>query len=202
MDFISSHALIIDGASKTIQQGIKSETIAEISASGHLTCRHETQIPPCSIGAIPIKSDSTANCDIEIHPTESSIFSLAHLDDQGHTHMLVNNPSHDFLTINRGATLAAFVKVTIPETSSPTSRQPKSSPLSLTESQCKTFLKKFSIKAPSTFIPDYKDILVEFYDIFSHSDYDLAWTDLISHDIKMSSTAPVYTKQFRIPVSH
>jgi len=47
-----------------------------------------------------------------------------------------------------------------------------------------------------------QNILVEFHNIFSKSDYDLGWTDLISHEIKMSSTAPVYTKQFRIPVSH
>ena len=42
----------------------------------------------------------------------------------------------------------------------------------------------------------------EYYDVFSKHEYDLGWTDKVSHQIKLNTDIPINVKQFKIPIPH
>ena len=44
--------------------------------------------------------------------------------------------------------------------------------------------------------------MVKYHDVFSKDDYDLGWTDKVSHRIKLKHNKPIFTKQFKIPFAH
>ena len=64
------------------------------------------------------------------------------------------------------------------------------------------FIKRLKINCPDQYKDKYIKLLCEYHDVFSKDEYDLGWTDRISHRIKLDTDKPINNKQFRIPLPH
>ena len=71
-----------------------------------------------------------------------------------------------------------------------------------TSADVKKFKDKAVIKCPKEFRKRYEDLLLDYIDVFAHSDYDLGFTDKVSHKIVLKTDKPIYRKQFKIPLAH
>ena len=76
--------------------------------------------------------------------------------------------------------------------------KPKLAP-KLTDKQRKDFIAKLNIKCPPEYRKRYEDLLVKYHHVFSKDEYDLGWTEKVSHRIKLKHDKPIYTK-FRSPI--
>ena len=72
----------------------------------------------------------------------------------------------------------------------------------MTEKQRKDFIARLNIKCLPKYRKAYEELMVKYHDVFSKDDYDLGWTDKVSHRIKLKHNKPIFTKQFKIPFAH
>ena len=64
------------------------------------------------------------------------------------------------------------------------------------------FLKKLRLKCPHKYKSEYENLCLKYHDVFSKTEFDLGWTDKVSHRIKLKHDKPIHTKQFKIPLPH
>ena len=64
------------------------------------------------------------------------------------------------------------------------------------------FLNKIKLKCRNRYIVDYQILFLRYHDVFSKSEYDLGWTDKVSHKIHLIHGQPINNKQFKIPIPH
>ena len=63
-------------------------------------------------------------------------------------------------------------------------------------------LSKMHIKAPSEWRQKYVDLLLRYHDTLSKSKFDLGWSDVVKHKIRMKREEPIFIRQFRVPLHH
>ena len=197
MDFINANGLIIDGARKEIRQDKRSVT--EPDQLHTVYCSKLTKVPPKSILSISVDIPDQFDKELAITPIIGGINCLIKTDPTGQSKILVNNQTDEILEIGRGEEIALFHKI---HTIDPISKPHLTKPLTSGSVNISQFLAKFNLTAPTEVLPRYKELIWKYREIFSTSEYDLGWTDLVSHEIKVKSNMPIYTKQFRIPMSH
>ena len=119
---------------------------------------------------------------------------------------MIANPKEAPITILKGTKISKMVNAKwtfYPPTISELGQSEKTrdvKPLSGKEGT--EFLKKISLKCPPEYRKRYEDLFLKYHDIFSKDEYDLGWTDKVSHRIKLKHDQPIHTKQFRIPYPH
>ena len=72
----------------------------------------------------------------------------------------------------------------------------------LREPEREYLLSKMHIKAPGRWRQQYIDLLLRYHDTLSKSKFDLGWSDVVRHKIRMKSEEPIFVRQFRVPMHH
>ena len=72
----------------------------------------------------------------------------------------------------------------------------------MTKEDTDKFLRQINLKCPTEYRQRYNNLFSEFHDVFSKTEYDLGWTDKVSHRIRLKHNRPINTKQFKIPFPH
>ena len=81
-------------------------------------------------------------------------------------------------------------------------REPRREPNPLRPGRREKFLEKLNIQCMPDRRKDYERLCLKYHDMFSKDEYDLGWTDRVSHRIELKDKQPIYVKQFRIPQEH
>ena len=68
--------------------------------------------------------------------------------------------------------------------------------------EARKFLEKITLKCPKEWTAEYRKLILKYHDVFSKSEYDLGWTDRVSHKIRLKHEKPINNKQFKIPLPH
>ena len=67
--------------------------------------------------------------------------------------------------------------------------------------RARRLLHLLNIDAPAQHIAEYRDLLLQFHDVFSLDEMDIGQTSIMQHDIALKSDDPVHVKQFRVPLA-
>jgi transposase InsO family protein len=200
MDFVSGNGLIIDGQEQIIRMQAAGDHLflIERTTPTPLIVSHDSSIPPYSFGPIRINAHRHPDADLYAHGSDINFACVLHTDKHGRGHLIALNHSAESINIKRGESIT---------TAEPFKDSAKENPRVTTRTPAKrmsrhAFISKFSITCPPELKEDYSDLLYEFQDTFSLDDLDIGRNNLIPHQIKLKDNAPVFTKQFRIPLSH
>ena len=71
-----------------------------------------------------------------------------------------------------------------------------------TEAEREYLLSKMHIKAPSEWRQRYIDLMLRYHDTMSKNKFDLGWSDVVKHKIRMKTEEPIFVRQFRVPMHH
>ena len=82
------------------------------------------------------------------------------------------------------------------------SLQPKQTKFgTLVGNKLKDFIGKLQLDCPDKYKDKYIGLCVKYHDVFSKDEFDLGFTDRISHRIKLKHNNPIHQKQFKIPLA-
>ena len=185
-----------------------------INSSGPTgSCTSQQHIPAYSIAAIKIKT-TVKNEEIYIthktNPYDDLIIydTIGKTNDQGIMKIFVGNKSAEDLKLGRGVEICSTIKTqsfqapSINEIKTEAKTQAAKLPAPLQGKAAREFLEKIKLKCPPEQRLKYQNLFLEFHDVFSKNEYDLGWTDKVSHRINLEHNRPIHTKQFKIPLPH
>ena len=224
IDFICRASLIINGQTRKVIMGdevivdnfsASKSGIEEISYSYGRTT-DKVEIAGHSLKYLMVSGPGGSKSDFfstdwEDRRPDLTIFHCLTRADAKNRHVIaVGNISPEPIILSRGTKIVDLHEVDgkfeapeipEPEQMNEINGKPKLAP-KLTEKQRKDFIAKLNIKCPPEYRKRYEDLLVKYHDIFSRNEYDLGWTEKVSHRIKLKHDKPIYTKQFKIPFAH
>ena len=132
----------------------------------------------------------------------------------GKSFLLVVNNSDDTLTINKGEYLAnatTFSQIaTIHEIKTANHKDELAKPIHLNTNppsshteQWERIKAQLDIKHLNQNVAEkYMSLFRKYADVFSVHKYDIGFSDTVSHNIRLKSDYPLFTKQFRTPYAH
>ena len=133
---------------------------------------------------------------------------LTHLDPAGQTEILILNPTHVDMTLQRGEPVGAFHETSMDETL-PIEEMLKlvKEKISSQKDELSEVKKKFisenaNIGGSKVFRQKCGQLLFKHHQVISNNKYDIGGTQLFPHEIKLKGNEPVHVKQFRIPWAH
>ena len=226
MDFIQRGNVVINGANQTISVngevisrkflGAKDE-ISEIQTAKVPNGRslRRLDIPSYSLAKVFVKLDDDSNDETEKLALELeedhhdltvySTISTYNSKTKGYA-IMIANPTEAPITILKGTKICKLVnakRTFYPPTINELNRGKETRNIKpLAEKERVEFLNKINLKCPPEYRKRYKDLFSKYHDVFSKDEYDLGWTDKVSHRIKLKHDQPIHTKQFRIPYPH
>ena len=193
IDFIRKHNVTISGSSFSIFNTTHVFAVAPPSPQPVCPVK-QTHLLPYQAKVIPVKTNLTDD-DLYLLPAGTTHPDLFVCDTVGHSnqhstaHLLVANTSDAPLLLEPSDILAEAVPIDAKPFDdnrtpvSAVSHQKPSSSHTPTPDQLKTFLNKLNILAPKSHLPKYHALFSRYYDVFAHSDFDLGFSDVISHTI-------------------
>ena len=212
IDFIRKHNVTISGSSFSIFNTTHVFAVAPPSSQPVRPVK-QTHLLPYQAMIIPVKTNLTDD-DLYLLPAGTTNPDLFVCDTVGHSnqhttaHLLVANTSDHPLVLETSDILAEAVPIDATPFDqnrtpvSAVSTQSSASTPTPPPEKVKTFLSKLNILAPKSQLPKYHALFSRYYDVFAHSDFDLGFSDVISHTIKLQHDRPIHVKQFRIPLPH
>ena len=219
MDFIEDQGLSLEACSKTLyfsQSNWKEEEEASLLSATHVT------IPPQSTKCIKVKAFLSPEEPIcgpfsvisSIDCTRIPLLGndgLCTIDKNGFSYVMVDNPSDVEVDLERGTYIGSIEQTHVSKlkpvefdmSSKPLASGPPSEAASREKRELLTEALKSQIKEldPST-QKLYVDLILLNHDVFSNDKYDIGKTHVMEHNVRLSDSAPVYRKQFRIPEAH
>jgi hypothetical protein len=72
----------------------------------------------------------------------------------------------------------------------------------ISESAKSELLKNAVIDCPKQWRQEYEKLIMDYHEVISKDPFDLGWTDVISHKIRMRDQVPSHSRQFRVPFEH
>ena len=129
-------------------------------------------------------------------------------NDQGIVKIFVGNKSAEDLKVGRGIEICSVIKSksfqapSINEIKTEAKAQTTKIQTPLEGRVARDFLDKIKLKCPPEHRLKYHKLFLEYHDVFSKNEYDLGWTDKVSHRINLEHNRPIHTKQFKIPLPH
>ena len=172
-------------------------------------------IPSHSLAKVFVKLDDESNdgteklaLELEEDHHELTVYSTISTYNpkaKGYT-VMIANPTEAPVTILIGTKICKLVnakRTFYPPTINKLSKgkEPREAK-PLPEKERAEFLKKITLKCPPEYRKRYEDLFLKYHDVFSKDEYDLGWTDKVSHRIKLKHDQPIHTKQFCIPYPH
>ena len=224
IDFICRASIIINGRTRKVIMGDEvivddfsaSKTgIEEITYSYGRTT-DKVEIAGHSLKYLMVSGPGGNNNDFfstdweEKRPDLTIYHCLTRADAKNRHVIAVGNISPEPIILDRGTKIVDLHEVNgkfeapdlpEPEQLNEINGKPKLAP-KLTDKQRKDFIAKLNIKCPPEYRKRYEDLLTKYHDVFSKDEYDLGWTEKVSHRIKLKHDKPIYTKQFKIPFAH
>ena len=129
-------------------------------------------------------------------------------NDHGIVKIFVGNKTAEDIKLGRGIEICSIIKSesfkapSINEIKTEAKAQTTKSPTPLQGKAAREFLEKINLKCPPEQRLKYHKLFLEYHDVFSKNEYDLGWTDKVSHRINLEHNRPIHTKQFKIPLPH
>ena len=127
-------------------------------------------------------------------------------NDQGIVKIFVRNKSPEDIKVGRGVEFCSVIKSksfqapSINEMKAEAKAQTTKTQAPLEGRPAREFLEKIKLKCPPEYRLKYHKLFLEYHDVFSKNEYDLGWTDKVSHRINLEHNRPIHTKQFKIPL--
>ena len=226
MDFIQRGNVVINGVNQTISVngevisrkflGAKDE-ISEIQTAKVPNGRslRRLDIPSYSLAKVFVKLDDDSNDETEKLALELeedhhdltvySTISTYNSKTKGYA-IMIANPTEAPITILKGTKICKLVnakRTFYPPTINELNKGKETRNIKpLAEKERVEFLNKINLKCPPEYRKRYEDLFSKYHDVFSKDEYDLGWTDKVSHRIKLKHDQPIHTKQFSIPYPH
>ena len=187
-------------------------TVTQTRRTGSCTMRR--QIPAHSIAKISIKLNGEPNGEMYLTETENPYDDLivydtiGEADEHGRTQIFVGNRGADPIDISRGIPICEaiatkdFSAPTLNEIKTEAEKKPRPKPKPLEGEEARKFLERITLKCPPEYRVKYHQLFLKYHHIFSKDEYDLGWTDKVSHRITLEHNRPINTKQFKIPMPH
>ena len=121
--------------------------------------------------------------------------------------LFVGNKNAEDIKIGRGVELCTAIKTSKFEAPSINTIKTEAKKMKkewepLQGNEAKEFLEKIDLRCPAEYRTKYHQLFLKYHDVFSKNEYDLGWTDKVSHRIKLKHDRPIHTKQFKIPLPH
>ena len=172
------------------------------------------QIPAHSIAKISIKLDGEPNWEMYLTQTENPYDDLiiyntiGEGDEHGRTQIFMGNRGADPIDISRGIPICEAISTkdfnapTLSEIKMEAEKKPRPKPKPLEGEEAIKFLERITLKCPPEYRVKYHQLFLKYHHIFSKNEYDLGWTDKVSHRITLEHDRPINTKQFKIPMPH
>ena len=220
IDMINKAGMIINGKTRKVIMGddvISNNFYGNEEKGLNLIEYHygqimrKTEIPGHTIACVNITGPDSSTNDFLTTPINlgrQDVFTYSTItkgtDGQGYK-TFIANASPDPLILDKGT------KITNLQRMNQTFRPPKLeefnvNPINpakaMTKEDTDKFLRQINLKCPIEYRQRYNNLFSEFHDIFSKTEYDLGWTDKVSHRIRLKHNRPINTKQFKIPFPH
>ena len=146
--------------------------------------------------------------------------SLTGVDEEGRISIAVANFGHEPVAVRPDDCIAfmmnpefhdmkivegeeAFMHAAFADTEKKDYPEPKKGCINeLSSKEKDDFLSKLHCNAPTEWKQKYIDLIMRYNDVFSKNKFDLGWTDVMEHTVRMKDDNPVFVKQFRVPYEH
>ena len=182
------------------------------SSQGSLT--EKVDIPGHTLKVVEITGDGTPNQEFFTldyfanRPDLMVYHTVTKSNEKGNMMLMIGNVSTDRIILNKGSKLAEVRQTTKefkipklePERLCALKENQKPKKMSTLEEE--KFVKKLNIECPREYRPKYIKLCLSYHDCFSKHEYDLGWTDKVSHRITLTHNEPIYTKQYKIALQH
>ena len=178
------------------------------------SCTSQQHIPAQSLAAIKIKINGIkGEEEVYITGKENPYNDIVIYDTVGRTNqngvlkLFVGNKSAEDIKIGRGVELCTAIKTSKFEAPSINALKTEAKKSQkewkpLQGDEARKFLEKIDLRCPAEYRTKYNQLFLKYHDVFSKNEYDLGWTDKVSHRIKLQHDRPIHTKQFKIPLPH
>ena len=132
---------------------------------------------------------------------------MGRTNQNGVLKLFVGNKSAEDIKIGRGVELCTAIKTSKFEAPSISAIKTEAKKIQkewkpLQGNKANEFLEKIDLRCPAEYRTKYHQLFLKYHHIFSKNEYDLGWTDKVSHRIKLQLDHPIHTKQFKIPLPH
>ena len=182
----------------------KCHTINSSGATG--SCTSQQHVPAYSIAAIKVKTTVKGEEIYITHknnPYDDLIIydTIGKSNDQGIVKIFVGNKSAEDLKIGRGVEICSTIKTqsfqapSINEIKTEAKTQAAKIPAPLQGKAAREFLETINLKCPPEQRLRYQKLFLEYHDVFSKNEYDLGWTDKVSHRINLEHKTTVRSIQ-------
>jgi transposase InsO family protein len=72
----------------------------------------------------------------------------------------------------------------------------------ITPEERRTLEQRVQVRAQGEFRARYLRLIMQYHDVCSKTKFDLGFTDVIKHSIRMENDVPIHSRQFRVPFEH
>jgi len=220
IDFIKIHNVKVEGGKITLNGVTDVFELESIIPETTRLLKRKESLPPMSMTGIKVVTPFAQRTIYIQEKSNDSIGTLNYLsttDEDGVAIVPIINKERDFVTLKRDELdnffeisevisdkfdVALINAVTVSSDATDTEKEAEKRKRAFTSADIMKFKNKANIKCPGAFKSAYEQLLLDYIDIFAHSDYDLGFTDKVSHKITLKTDKPIYRKQFKIPLAH
>ena len=205
IDFIKLHKVEITGTTLTINNNTTVFAV-ETNYAANLHAPSAITVPAHSVGSIRIKTPFR-DCNILVDPFDSDSSELATIstcDGAGYATVTITNTSAERITIPKHHLIGSATRFNaadhIAVIDSPKGNDSLANPHS--DKIVQRIISKIDFPADPAAATIYKSLVRQYSDVFAASELDIGWSDAVSHRINLKSSAPVFTRQYKIPLAH